>query len=189
MKPSALLLGLLAPLIRALGYDPSELPNSVQISIQPISSALSPISPVASIQYNPNTRLVNIEDYIHPDLSPDVKLLRVGVYDAVAKQWRSSVSTTSVENFGRGIRPTIVLSLDQDGQVLVASIKGAAVDAGQTRDFGPTAKIVTMKRGKLPELNKPIVLSKEGTLDEPEPEKTLLQRSVTSKVLPSEEEC
>jgi hypothetical protein len=33
-----------------------------------------------------------------------------------------------------------------------------------------------MGKGKLPELNRPVVLSAEGKLEEPEPEKTMLQK-------------
>jgi hypothetical protein len=177
MKLSTLVWGFLAPLaVTGSGFNADELPNSVEISIQSVSSTSSPILPLATIWYNHELRDVLVDDYSHPDLSPDTKLLRVGVYDTATKRWKSAISTTSVENFGKGIRPTIVLSVDQNGEVLGAAVKGAVIDAGQTRDFGAKAVLVKTKRGKTPELNKPIVLSKEGTLEEEVPEKTLLQK-------------
>jgi hypothetical protein len=176
MKLSNLLWGLFAPLIVASASDAAEFPNSVQISIQPVSTTSLPITPLATLKYNPLAGAVDVSDYAHPELSPETKLLRVGVYDASTKQWKSAISTTSTENFGRGIRPTIVLSLDVEGEVIGVAVKGSVIDAGQTREFGVRAKVVGMKMGRGPELNKPVVLSKEGTLEEPEVEKTLLQR-------------
>lgn len=66
--------------------------------------------------------------------------------------------------------------LGVNGDVLGASVKSARVDAGETRDFGPKANMAKGKRGRAPELNRPVVLSKEGKVEVPEPEKTLLQK-------------
>lgn len=81
-----------------------------------------------------------------------------------------------MESFTKGYAPTITLVLGVNGDVLGASVKSARVDAGETRDFGPKANVVRGKRGKGPELNRPVVLSAEGKVEVPEPEKTLLQK-------------
>lgn len=56
------------------------------------------------------------------------------------------------------------------------SCKSGKIDAGATRDFGPKIKVLKTVKGKLPELNRPVVLSPEGKVAEPEPEKTMLQK-------------
>ena len=70
----------------------------------------------------------------------------------------------------------ITLTLDLQGNVVGVSVKSARVDAGQTRDFGPKVRVVRMKRGSGPGLNRPVVLSPEGKAPVEEVEKTLLQK-------------
>ena len=83
---------------------------------------------------------------------------------------------TSAESFSKGYSPTLVLSLDAQGGVIGVSCKSGKIDAGQTRDFGPKVKVLKTAKGKLPELNRPVVLSPEGKLAGPEPEKSMLQK-------------
>lgn len=64
------------------------------------------------------------------------------------------------------------------GDVIGVTYKSVKVDAGQTRDFGPKVKVVKMTKGKRPEFNRPIVVSKEGTEEGEVPEKTMLQKCV-----------
>jgi len=81
-----------------------------------------------------------------------------------------------VESFSKGYAPTFVLTLDAQGGVLGVSCKSGKIDAGQTRDFGPKVKVVKTAKGKQPDLNRPVVLSPEGKLEEPPVEKTMLQK-------------
>ena len=190
MKFSSLLYGLgaLTPLAFASGYDPTELPATVQISIQPITRlgtpSSSPIQHLCTIAYNPTLLYHDLDNWSPPELPPSSKLVRVGVYKEKEGRWEGSVSTTSVESFSKGYSPKIVLFLNSEaekggeGEVLGVSVKSAKIDAGATRDFGPSVKLVKGKKGKGPELNRPVVLNEEGKLEEPEPEKTLLQRYV-----------
>ena len=69
-----------------------------------------------------------------------------------------------------------MLSLDAQGGVLGVSCKSGLIDAGQTRDFGPRVRVVRMEKVKAPSLNRPVVLSAEGKVAQPEPEKTMLQK-------------
>ncbi len=82
----------------------------------------------------------------------------------------------SAENFAKGYSPTLVLTLDVNGGVVGVSCKSGAIDAGQTRDFGPKVLVKKMVKGKGPELNRPVVLNPEGKLEEPPEEKTFLQK-------------
>jgi len=153
----------------------SELIDETTIYIQPIGPS-SPASPLAEIKFNPSTLEAELDSYDAPILSPETKLVRIGIYDAITSTWKSSTSITSAESFAKGFRPTIVLNLDAQGEVLGVSLKSAIIDAGQTRDFGPRVIVKRMGKGKQPTLNKPVVLSPHGKIEEPEPEKTMLQK-------------
>lgn len=154
------------------------LTETAVISIQAISSCISPITPLAEITYNPSTLSSELSNFEVPDIPSDSKLARVGIYDAATSQWKSSTSVTSLDVFAKGYAPTIVLSLDAQGDVIGVSLKGGAIDAGQTRDFDPKVKILKMGKAKVPALNKPKVVSeKAGAAGEEEVvEKTFLQK-------------
>jgi len=153
----------------------SELIDTTTVYIQPIGSTAS-ISPLAEIKYNPSTLTAELVSFDAPELSTDSKLVRIGIYDVSTASWKSSTSVTSAESFSKGYSPTILLSLDARGAVLGVTCKSGKIDAGQTRDFGPKIKLLKTAKGKQPDLNKPIALSPEGKLEEPEPEKTMLQK-------------
>ena len=118
----------------------------------------------------------SIHSFEPPELSPDSQLVRVGIYDPATSKWKSSTSLTSAESFSKGYRPTLVLNLDAQGEILGVSVSSGKIDAGQTRDFAPKVVMKSMGRAKGPELNKPVVLSPEGKVAVPEPEKSILQK-------------
>lgn len=163
--------------------------QTAAVFLQPItsSSAELPPAPLAEIRYSlpsspsdPETQQQpEVTSYEAPEFPEDTKLLRLGLYDTATKQWISSTSVLSVENFGKGYSPNFVLSVGDGGQVLGVSLRGVRIDAGQTRDFGPQAVVVTTTQGAHPELNKPIVLSPEGKKVEVV-EKTFLQKYIPS---------
>lgn len=154
----------------------SDFIDSATVYIQSID-AVSPPAPLAEIKYNPSTLSAELVSYDAPDLIVGSKLLRVGIYDAATSSWKSSTSMTSAQTFAKGYSPTLVVSLDAQGGVIGVSCKSGKIDAGATRDFGPKIKVLKTVKGKLPVLNKPVVLSPEGKVAVPEPEKTLLQVS------------
>ncbi|KAJ3505643.1 hypothetical protein NM208_g16170 [Fusarium decemcellulare] len=69
-----------------------------------------------------------------------------------------------------------MLSVDDAGDVRSVAFKGVRIDAGQTRDFGPKAVVITEKKGSQPELNKPVVLSPNGRKAGEEEQKSFLQK-------------
>jgi len=154
----------------------SDFIDSATVYIQSLDTSSAPISPLAQIKYNPSTLDAELISFDAPDLAPESKLVRIGVYDSVASAWKSSTSMTSADSFSKGFRPTLVLSLDMQGGVLGVTCKSGRIDAGQTRDFSPNVRVIKAAKGKQPDLNGPVVLSPEGKVAEPEPEKTLLQK-------------
>ncbi|KAI1633917.1 hypothetical protein F4809DRAFT_643955 [Biscogniauxia mediterranea] len=174
MKLSTIFPGLVAFSLASLASADGQ--TAAAIYIQPVSQSPSAPALLAEIQYDPAAASeAEIVSYEAPELPEDAKLVRIGVYNPSSKQWESSTSVASVENFSKGYSPTVILSVDQKGAVVGVALRGVAIDAGQTRDFGPQAMVLTTQPGKQPDLNKPVVLSPEGKTVVPE-EKTFLQK-------------
>lgn len=157
--------------------------RSETISIQSIDTHPSPIVPFAEINYDPSTLTAEFISYDAPEISSQATLVRIGIYDPSTESWQSSTSVTSANSFNKGYAQTIILSLDLHGDVFGVACKSTKIDAGQTRDFGPRVRVVRMVKGNTPELNRPIIASKDGTVEGEEPEKTFFQRWVCRSVL------
>lgn len=151
--------------------------HTAHIYIQPVENSESPTL-LAELAYDPSlTTSSSIISYEAPEIPDSTQLVRVGLYDPKSSSWISGTTVASVDNFGKGFSPNLILSIDENGEVLSAALKGVRIDAGQTRDFGPQAVVLPALKGKQPELNKPVVLSPEGKKVEEE-EKTFLQKYV-----------
>ncbi|KAL2201733.1 hypothetical protein CC79DRAFT_1250898, partial [Sarocladium strictum] len=156
--------------------------RSAQIYLQPIiaPSTIPSTAPqaLAEIAFDPAAlaSTSSVISYEAPEIPETSSVVRIGLYDTKSASWISGTTVASVENFAKGYRPTIVVTVDGQGEILSAAFKGVAIDAGQTRDFGPQAVVLVETKGKQPELNKPVVLSPEGKKVEPEVEKPLWQK-------------
>ena len=106
-------------------------------------------------------------------------LYRIGLYDPRSKDWLGGTSVAAGSNFAKGYSPQFILTVAGPSYVGV-SVRGLAIDAGATRDFGPQALVVVAGKGATPVLNRPVVLSPEGKKAAPEEEKTFLQRYAVS---------
>lgn len=155
--------------------------TTTTICLQSIATPPQPIISLAEIQYDLCTPSAEFASYEAPEPSPEIKLVRIGTCDTATQVWKSSTSVTSAENFNKGYAPIIILSLDTHGNVIGVTCKSSKVDAGQTRDFRPKVKVVKMSQGKRPDLNRPMVASKEGTVEGEVPEKTMLQKYVSTE--------
>ncbi|KAI5927978.1 hypothetical protein F4810DRAFT_705875 [Camillea tinctor] len=173
MKLTTILSGLVAFSLASLASAEGQ---TASIYIQTVSQSPSAPVPLAEIQYDlAAASEAEIISYEAPELPEDAKLVRIGVYNPTSKQWESSTSVASADNFSKGYSPMVMLSVDQKGTVVSAALRGIGIDAGQTRDFGPQAMVLATQPGKQPDLNKPVVLSPEGKTVVPE-EKTFLQK-------------
>lgn len=155
-------------------------PQTAQIAIQPISAS-SPKAPLplASVSFDlASPDSTSILSYDAPEIPDSSSLVRIGIYDAKTKSWASGTTVASTENFAKGYSPTITISVNSHGDVVSAALKGVQIDAGQTRDFGPKAVIVTEQTGPQPVLNKPVIVSPEGKKAEEQEEKSFLQKYV-----------
>ncbi|KAI1753717.1 cyclin-domain-containing protein [Xylaria castorea] len=150
--------------------------RTAAIYVQAVAASPAAPVPLAELQYDvfaPSE--AQVLTYEAPELPDETRLVRVGVYDPAAKQWSSSTSVASVDNFDKGFSPALMLSVDHSGVPISAAIRGVRIDAGQTRDFGPQAMILVAEAGKQPDLNRPVVLSPEGKQVVPE-QKSMFQK-------------
>lgn len=157
--------------------------RTVQIYAQPLDGSTSSPSapqPLAEVIYDPaslaSSRVVSYEP---PEIPEGATMVRIGVYDDKSGRWIAGTTAAHADNFAKGYAPNVLLSVDEAGELLSAAYKGVRIDAGQTRDFGPKVVVLPAARGKLPALNKPVVLSPEGKKVGEEPEKSLLQKYVS----------
>jgi hypothetical protein len=162
--------------VAAASGNADVLSTTTTVCLQSTASIPLPIIPLAEIQYEPSALSAEFTSFDAPELSGGANIVRIGICDTATQVWKSSISITSADSFSKGYAPIIVLSLDTHGNVIGVTCKSVKVDAGHTRDFGPKVKVVKMTKGKRPELNRPIVVSKEGTEEGELPEKTMLQK-------------
>ncbi|KAI0181384.1 hypothetical protein GGR52DRAFT_524156 [Hypoxylon sp. FL1284] len=177
--PSILSPGLAA--LAALASVARAAERTAAVHVQPIAADAPAPTLLAEIRYDIAAAAdAEVVAYEAPELADEGSgLVRVGVYDGAAGRWTSSVSVASTANFGKGYAPALVLSVtggDDDAVVLGAALTGVAIDAGQTRDFGPRALVRVAEPGRQPELNKPVVLSPQGAQQGAPEEKTFLQK-------------
>jgi hypothetical protein len=183
MKFSAILSALLAAATTTLA---SQAERKTSIYVQPVTQHASAPLLLAKVKYQDPSVPVAAGDYQQPEITSfelpelpdDIEnlRLRVGAFNPLTRTWLSSTTMASAENLlGKGYSPTLVLSIDRNGEVLSVALKGVRIDAGQTRDFGPQVLLRLEETGRQPELNKPVVLSPDGKKPVEE-EKTLLQK-------------
>ncbi|KAF5025326.1 hypothetical protein F66182_2584 [Fusarium sp. NRRL 66182] len=151
--------------------------RTAQIFIQPVLSSPSNPEPLAEIAYDTASLIsASIVSFEAPELPETASLFRVGLYDPKSARWIAGTTAASTENFDKGYAPTILLSVDESGDVRSVALKGVRVDAGQTRDFGPKAIAIVEKKGSQPELNKPVVVSPNGRKAAEEEPKSFIQK-------------
>ena len=180
MRPTTLLSALLAAATTAAAATTLTIPVHLQAITVPSSPPilLAEITHTTKSDVETDDSPTEVTNYAAPLLPESARLVRIGAYDAKTKQWTSSVTVLSAENFGKGYSPHFVVSLDEAGEGVVGvACRGVKVDAGYTRDFGPQARVVVGAKGRQVEVNTPVVLSAEGKNVVVE-EKTLLQKYV-----------
>ena len=165
--------------------------RSVTVQSWPLSAAQP--QPLAQVSYDPATKSSSISSYTPPEVAYSVDdLVRVGVYDDSDSKWRGVV--TSAATFDPKYQQKLLLHLDEAGNVwhvaistipMPKPVKGKIVN-GKRQPPAPVPQIIVdvllPTPAPQPILNKPIVLSPEGTVEAEKVEKTMLQKYVyTSK--------
>ncbi|ETS77495.1 hypothetical protein PFICI_11369 [Pestalotiopsis fici W106-1] len=156
--------------------------RTAAVYIQPVlSSAPAPVL-LAQVTYDPYLPSeASISNFEFPDFEEsgfgEARSVRVGVWSPSTQSWSGSASVASIQNFGKGYSPHVILHVNQgSGDVVGAALRGVRIDAGQTRDFGPKAVVNVVGKGEQVALNAPVKLTPDGKKREEETEKTFLQK-------------
>src|SRR5208282_3608169 len=102
----------------AASNSPDVSSATTTICLQSIATPPLPFISLAKIQYDPSTLSAEFASYDAPELSSEVKLVRIGTCDTATQVWKSSTSVTSAESFNNGYAPIIILSLDTHENVI-----------------------------------------------------------------------
>jgi len=146
---------------------------------------------LAKVSYDAQAMTATVIEYKQPGFSDSTgAAIRVGLYDVETTQWRGVL--TAAASFDKALQQQLILLLDDSGDVYHLAFGGAAqptksskisttakTSADALADRGPLK--VTLERptpGPRVQLNKPVKVSKEGKVDEKEPEKGFLQKYV-----------
>lgn len=140
---------------------------------------------LAKIAYNPDTLESNVLSYTPPTIETSEKDLkyRIGFYTTAAdgsKQWvgslisQSGLTTTTTSATQRNTLQ-LYLSGSQPHDLYHVSLSKKYTPKEESQDpIG--VELVYPSVGALPELNKPVVVSPDGTAPQEEVEKTFLQK-------------
>ncbi|KAJ5778558.1 hypothetical protein N7520_001804 [Penicillium odoratum] len=127
---------------------------------------------LARVAYDPASLKSELLSYHPPTSSSTDDLVRIGLYTATPsnpKQWSGSlVSLSALTGDGQ---PTIRLHLGPAHELYHVSL---ASMSGKTS--GPQVQLVSNEPGTQPHLNRPVVVSPDGSNPEDVPEKTFFQK-------------
>jgi hypothetical protein len=139
------------------------------------SAVIPSAIPLAQIEYDADQAVGTLASYTPPTGSySDGHLLRVGLTDSKTGSWRGIV--TSASSFADQYHKKFIIHVDEKGEPFHVGFGTSAKSAGKEVEV----EIVKRSPGPKPVLNKPIVLNAEGKLESKEPEKTFLQKYVSS---------
>jgi hypothetical protein len=142
--------------------------TTTDIFYWPIGAA-SP-SVLARVTFDPTTLTSSVTSYNTPDSTDD--LVRIGLYTASSKQWVGSLASLSSLT-DKSQQPTFRLHLGPTNEVYHVSLASSTATSAQ-------AELVLSEAGAQPHLNRPVVVSPDGTDAEAVEEKSMLQKLVCS---------
>nr|POF13069.1 hypothetical protein CFP56_10217 [Quercus suber] len=163
----SLLLAFLSSLAYAI-----EAERKVDVFAWPLSSPKS--QTLARISYNLTTATVH--SYNAPKIPAGDDIVRVGFYHA-SGSW--SGIATSASNFAESKDKKLQLLLNDDGEVYHVGFRAEdfpTSSKSSNKKDGLSVELVKIMPGSVPVLNKPVVLSADGNVEQKEPEKTFLQK-------------
>lgn len=166
-----LLLSLVVVLFGSLAAAASQ-ERSVDIFAWPLSDA-KPQS-LAKVTYTATN--ASIASLSKPTLARSDDIVRVGFYHP-SGSW--SGVATAASNFSPDTPQRLQLHVRPDGELYHIGFKRAepvSQGRGKSTQDGLSVEVVPIRPGPVPVLNKPVVVSEDGTVEQKEPEKTFLQK-------------
>ncbi|KAI9689766.1 MAG: hypothetical protein M1822_009648 [Bathelium mastoideum] len=158
--------------------------QQVTVYAWPLSASKPQV--LAEVTYDTQSLSARAQKYHQPAPVSAEELVRVGLYDTKTADW-VGVVTSGSQFVGNNREKTLTLHLDQDGRPFHVGFGASAPSPSEEKkqgkgktaaagEGGLNVVVKTPVRGPQPHLNKPIVLSQDGKLQEKEPEKTFLQK-------------
>ena len=171
-----LALSFLSSLALALDQD-----RTVDVFTWPLTASSS--TTLAKITYN--STFATINSYKAPSLPASDDIVRVGFYHS-SGAW--SGIATSASNFAAGKDKKLVLHVNNDGELYHVGFRASeglgTSSATSNKVDGLSVEVVKIKPGPTPHLNKPMVLSPDGSAPDKEPEKSFFQKCVYETLSP-----
>ncbi|EME41408.1 hypothetical protein DOTSEDRAFT_55235 [Dothistroma septosporum NZE10] len=151
----------------------AEQQRNIDIFAWPLSA--SKPQTLAKVSFNSTD--ASIKSHTAPTIPTDEKIVRLGFYHS-SGQW--SGIATSASNFAPERSQKLELLVRPDGALYHIGFKASdgnpAEPSKDKKDGGVSVEVVKIRPGPTPQLNKPIVVSADGTVGGKEPEKTFLQK-------------
>ena len=159
----------------------AETQKTVDVFAWPFSSAKP--QQFAKVSYRYPSLNATVQLHSLPKTSDNQELVRIGFYRST-DAW--SGIATSAQSFGTDREKRLRLIVDSDGDPYHIGFSGMPISSPADRqgysnvgDGNPDQVLVEVVRqspGPLPHLNKPVVLSPEGKVEDKEPEKSFFQK-------------
>ena len=146
--------------------------RTVDIFAWPLSASKS--QTLAQLSYTSSN--ATVKSYTAPKAPNDEDIIRIGFYHP-SGSW--SGVATSASNLQPQKEKRLQLHLNTNGELYHVGFKVSDIpsssESGKGTD-GMSVEVVKMQQGPTPHLNKPVVLSADGSVPNKEPEKTFIQK-------------
>ncbi|KAE8411391.1 hypothetical protein BDV36DRAFT_88133 [Aspergillus pseudocaelatus] len=182
MRPSIVIISILS-VINSYAQATTPHPSqrvSTDILYWPITS--SEPSLFARVSYDPTSLESNVISYSPPIAvhTESPNLVRVGLYSSNGidpKQWSGTLTSWSAIAGSDGQRPMLQLYLDSSKKVYHVALTLSSLEATiAPNTTSPIMKLIPLEAGPRPHLNRPVVVSPDGTNLEDVAEKTFFQK-------------
>lgn len=187
-RPSAVLYVIFSLIVWTADSSSSALPATADILYWPLTSPQPSI--LSRVSYDPASLKSSILSYTPPQNAIGAEqskvdyhtddLVRIGLFTSTPanpKQWVGSLASLSALTSNRDQKPTLQLHLGPNNQIYHASLSLSSSNndnTSSTRDLD--IELISNEAGPRPYLNRPVVVSPDGTGTEEVAEKTFFQK-------------
>lgn len=168
---SPLFLSLALTFLSSLALAVSPEQRQIDIFVWPLSAPKA--STLAQISFSPTN--ASIASYTAPKFPQKEEIVRVGFYQP-SGQW-SGIATVA-SNLQADKSKVLQLHVRPDGELYHVGLKlsePVSQEKGRSQKDGLSVEVMQIKKGPVPALNKPVVVSADGE-EAKEPEKSFLQK-------------
>lgn len=168
---STTLLTLVVAFLSSLAFSAQQ-EREIVVFAWPLSA--SKAQTLAKISYTSTN--ATVQSFTAPKIPPGDDVIRIGFHHSSNSGKWSGVATAA-SNFAPGLGRKVLLHLNAEGVVYHVGFKateqGSSAKGGKD---GLDVEVVRMRKGPTPHLNKPVVVSADGKVEDKEPEKSFLQK-------------